>query len=666
MSGLTNFLTPYSHLIFANRDKVIVVLALVLGWTVIQLLVARWRTERLQRDLTTARSTPAAAPVRARHLPPQIVEEAPAETGGLPPIKGGRSYARNLGSALQKAGIPAASPQIYSPPVPAGWSPNTGNNQQGPAQPPMQPPTYAPPAAPWGAPAAQPQAPWAYPAGANRPAFGAQPNSPMPAPYSPQPGAGAPGPTPQTFPQQPFPPQYPHAGQAPFPQPFGPTAPPTEFARQNVDAPPVNSSAPGVTAPPQMPPTSAPAIGGAFAPPPAPEVAGDGDSKESGRRGKPKRRRFNLSVLDNLEKMVQSKTADTSAQPAAPTAPPAGTPAAPIAPPSATPSVPFPTPVVTSPTLFEPAPVAEESSPEVGPSREEESTEAYAELQAMAQEPPAAEPEAPQEEPRAEAEEPSRKRPNMRAMLFGEESPAARAETPEPIQAEEPARQEEEPTADAPVEATASWPSAETIAQEEPLAEFASSETADAHEVAAEPVAEAPVVEEEVAPEATWEPEPEVVQAEAEPSVAAIEAPAEGDGDSTPAAGDAGVLVIIEDDQAAAEYYATLFRGNGYNVNVANDGISGVDLCVRVQPQVILLDVMMPRQNGILVLQTLRASDETRNTPVVVMSNFSEPTLIKRALQLGALEYVIKTQVEGAALLNALPRWMNREKAFAA
>ena len=124
--------------------------------------------------------------------------------------------------------------------------------------------------------------------------------------------------------------------------------------------------------------------------------------------------------------------------------------------------------------------------------------------------------------------------------------------------------------------------------------------------------------------------------------------------------------MIIEDDQTAASYYATLFKGNGYQVEVANDGVSGVDLCARVQPQVILLDVMMPRQNGILVLQTLRASDETKNTPVVVMSNFSEPTLIKRALQLGALEYVIKTQVEGPALLNALPRWMNREKAFAA
>jgi CheY-like chemotaxis protein len=150
-----------------------------------------------------------------------------------------------------------------------------------------------------------------------------------------------------------------------------------------------------------------------------------------------------------------------------------------------------------------------------------------------------------------------------------------------------------------------------------------------------------------------------------EPSTASADAPVVPDEADAGGSG-AGTVVIIEDDQTAASYYATLFRGNGYRVEVANDGVSGVDLCARVQPQVILLDVMMPRQNGILVLQTLRASDETKNTPVVVMSNFSEPTLIKRALQLGALEYVIKTQVEGPALLSALPRWMNREKAFAA
>ena len=51
MSGLQDFLTPFSHLIFANRDKVIVLLAALLAWFTIQLLVTRWRNERLERDL---------------------------------------------------------------------------------------------------------------------------------------------------------------------------------------------------------------------------------------------------------------------------------------------------------------------------------------------------------------------------------------------------------------------------------------------------------------------------------------------------------------------------------------------------------------------------------------------------------------------------------------
>jgi CheY-like chemotaxis protein len=239
---------------------------------------------------------------------------------------------------------------------------------------------------------------------------------------------------------------------------------------------------------------------------------------------------------------------------------------------------------------------------------------------------PMAEPEPqpePEPEPRREA------RGSMRSMLFGEEAVAA----PEPT----PAEAEPEP-----VTAERTW--GEQASTAEPVTPTADSDVWRPWN--ADP-----------------EPEPEFVSAAVDDGPATDVPETSGAGGDGPSA---GTVVIIEDDPVAANYYATLFRGNGYQVQVANDGVSGVDLCARVQPQVILLDVMMPRQNGILVLQTLRASDETKNTPVVVMSNFSEPTLIKRAIQLGALEYVIKTQVEGPALLNALPRWMNHEKAFAA
>ncbi len=254
----------------------------------------------------------------------------------------------------------------------------------------------------------------------------------------------------------------------------------------------------------------------------------------------------------------------------------------------------------------------------------------------------------PEPQPEPEPEPVAGARGLMRSMLFGEE--AAPAPKPEPAAEPEPAHEPEsvvEPAALEPEPTAAEHRWDESASATEPVTETRGPEKARRWNAS------------------TWEPEPQpevVAAAESAQAPAVPETPtaAGGDGPS------AGTVVIIEDDPSAAAYYATLFRGNGYRVEVANDGVSGVDLCTRTQPQLIMLDVMMPRQNGILVLQTLRASDETKNTPVVVMSNFSEPTLIKRAIQLGALEYVIKTQVEGPALLNALPRWMHHEKAFAA
>jgi CheY-like chemotaxis protein len=319
----------------------------------------------------------------------------------------------------------------------------------------------------------------------------------------------------------------------------------------------------------------------------------------------------------------------------------------------------------------------------------------------------------------AEPGRPQEARRSMRSMMFGEEiapASAPKSEEPERKEASEAdamaAKAEESETGSAETgsaEGEPTWSSEPWLHREEASSsesdvsgatdETASEETTQPLTSESEPALKpfgsydpwkpAESTETELAPSDTggWkserEPEAEPVAevgAEAEPASAEhAAAPVNGGeaelmaesadgsaGDTQLGDGDRGTLVIIEDDQTAASYYATLFKGNGYHVEVANDGVSGVDLCTRVQPQVILLDVMMPRQNGILVLQTLRASDETKNTPVVVMSNFSEPTLIKRALQLGALEYVIKTQVEGPALLSALPRWMNREKAFAA
>ncbi len=683
MSGLTNFLAPYSNLIFSHRNTIIVVLGIILGCTALYALYGHWRVQRLERDVQAARSGAGRQPMPRPYASVQpAMEERPADAAGLPPVKGGRTYARNLGSALQKAGMgPGQSGQpIYSPPIPQGWAPNTAASQ--PITP-SSPPLYSPASSTWGAPT--PSTSWpAYPQpaqGTGRPGVN-QPLPPQVPMYQP-PAPGSQPPQPPTY----YPPAY----------PAGPQAAPSM------------GQAPGAFAPPAIPMT----------PPPVPAIQPEASPQDAGRRAKGKRRRFNLSVLESLEKIVQPRQAPQPSQPQ----PGAVAPAQPTtvpAPPTATPAPAMPTPMPPHPawgTTGKPAaPPAPEPAVVPPPASTQEPASVEAPSLSLNFEPPPSSPSAVEPAAESKAEPKPDARQSMRSMLFGEEpstpARAGDAEETSAAAATEPAESSlEAAEIESPVTEIEPTPAAasEPVPSNEPVATEYSWQTAysapDLHEATAEghdaaaetyePVAEShePASEshesvderERERPTTPWEPlawssetstvdegsaPVETPPAEEHPA-ASVTAESPGDASGEPPAssdgnGSAGTMVIIEDDHTVAQYYATLFQGNGYRVEVANDGVSGVDLCTRVQPQVILLDVMMPRQNGILVLQTLRASDETRNTPVVVMSNFSEPTLIKRALQLGALEYVIKTQVEGPALLAAVPRWINREKAFAA
>ncbi len=644
---------PYSHYLMAHRDLVIVLMGLIVMWTVGHDLLTRWRNERLNRDLAGNR-TDGRSVVRRTYAATGVAEKAaePEPAGGLPPVRGGRTYARNLGNALQKAGMGPAP--VYTPPTPAGWGP-------GPMPAPGRgtpPPTYAPPSVPWATPAPPMQPTGPQPAGA--------PAGVGPWPTYVPPAGPVPGQPPQPahpFFQPPFQLPFQHAAPA-APPDMPPVAAPASGPRVPLSEPVPPPLASYVPAPPTMAAASAPA-------PVEPPQA----------RAKPKRKRFSLAVLQNLEKTLQRTTGLGQA------APDAGPPPAWTPPPAAS-VVTAPIPAiepVAPPATDDETPVSAPEGEHAGPTADEEE---------IAVLPPEEEVPAPSAADHARVwGEPqpavSDSRAAMRAMLFGEDEKVAPKAVPEkPASVTEPSAASEEGVFRfEPVVAEPAASSHDAVSVDE------GSPSPEAVEAAADAV-DAPA-ESTTAPEADpWRTEPPAETAEpaesagpvavsaeesesqavgplfdtatAEPTSIETRGWAPPEGSEAPTGGDRGNLVIIEDDSTVAEYYATLFRGNGYTVHVAGDGISGVDLCAKVKPNVILLDVMMPRQNGMLVLQTLRASDETKETPVVVLSNFSEPTLVKRALQLGALEYVIKTQVEGAALLEAVPRWMNREKAFAA
>lgn len=103
-------------------------------------------------------------------------------------------------------------------------------------------------------------------------------------------------------------------------------------------------------------------------------------------------------------------------------------------------------------------------------------------------------------------------------------------------------------------------------------------------------------------------------------------------------------ILIIEDDALLSRMYQTIFAANGYEVVLATDGKEGLVQARKAQPTLILLDIMMPKLNGLEVLERLKSDPELKTIPVVVLTNLAGNNDVQTALQLGAVRYIIKSE----------------------
>jgi two-component system, response regulator len=117
-------------------------------------------------------------------------------------------------------------------------------------------------------------------------------------------------------------------------------------------------------------------------------------------------------------------------------------------------------------------------------------------------------------------------------------------------------------------------------------------------------------------------------------------------------------VLFVEDDPAVAQMYKLKLELDGYEVRVAADGELALTMAKERVPDIIFLDIRLPKLDGLAVLERLRADDRTKQVPVVILSNYSERELIDRGLKLGALEYLIKSQTTPAKLAGGVESWL--------
>ena len=102
-------------------------------------------------------------------------------------------------------------------------------------------------------------------------------------------------------------------------------------------------------------------------------------------------------------------------------------------------------------------------------------------------------------------------------------------------------------------------------------------------------------------------------------------------------------ILFIEDESALQKTIGDILESKNYKVIKVLDGESGLRSAKEERPDLILLGLILPKMDGFEVLKVLKASEETKNIPVIILTNLEETENIQKALELGATTYLVKS-----------------------
>lgn len=122
-------------------------------------------------------------------------------------------------------------------------------------------------------------------------------------------------------------------------------------------------------------------------------------------------------------------------------------------------------------------------------------------------------------------------------------------------------------------------------------------------------------------------------------------------------------ILIIEDEQALAEVLDTKLSKEGYQITVSYDGEEGYNTMIEMKPDLILLDIVMPKMNGYEVLEKM--NENGIKIPVIVISNSGQPVEIEKTKKLGAVDHLIKTQFDPSEVITKINNYLEGEKSSA-
>jgi CheY-like chemotaxis protein len=120
-------------------------------------------------------------------------------------------------------------------------------------------------------------------------------------------------------------------------------------------------------------------------------------------------------------------------------------------------------------------------------------------------------------------------------------------------------------------------------------------------------------------------------------------------------------ILIVEDEQALNEAYQMILKKSGYTVHAAYDGQEALEITAKLEPTLILLDLRMPRMDGIEFLQRYNLKDDHPAVKVIVFSNYDMQKEIDEAYKYGAERYILKAWASPKELLQVVENTLQSE-----
>lgn len=119
-------------------------------------------------------------------------------------------------------------------------------------------------------------------------------------------------------------------------------------------------------------------------------------------------------------------------------------------------------------------------------------------------------------------------------------------------------------------------------------------------------------------------------------------------------------ILIVEDDTFIVDIYQMKFSQEGFEVIAAEDGIRALEILNQEIPDIILLDMMMPKMGGMDVLEKIKANEKTKKIPIIMLTNIAEKDDVDESFALGADEYMIKSHFTPAEVLKKVNALLDR------